>query len=183
MFPAAKDLHTAAPLSIATDTKLDEIASYKAPWNAPDASAALSSTGLYEAGGNALWLATNLALSSAIPTDIPTVRTVLRYKELYFGRDAMWNSKLCSSRGSRNRLIWPFSMECFALEATSVIHDHFKNTLQLVGGYPILWAWYAALQDAIEKRDQEMLTRLWECGLTVTLQARTSFITFCILFY
>jgi hypothetical protein len=63
-------------------------------------------------------------------------------------------------------------MEAAGLTRVEFSAEYFDSSIRLLGGHAVLFAWYGAMRDALMARDDDMIRRLWGCGLTMTLQVK-----------
>ena len=76
-----------------------------------------------------------------------------------------------SGPGSR-RIVFPIVLEAFGAARNELQMPHFKQSLVIVGGYPMVHAWYLAMAQALSTGNVAWHRSLWQCALTVTIQVR-----------
>jgi len=135
----------------------------------------MNSTGMYEAGANVLWIDPAITCAE-VPHSEPTVHTILRCIAANFSAESLWKASAAAGKSSQkvkvNRLVWPIVMEAYTLNKALILNqDHYHSSIKLVGGHSIVYAWYVAMFFAIRDNNSVFAAHLWQCGLTVSLQA------------
>ena len=165
-----------APLPIAAleDVKADKTTSYKDAWDKTKCTMAMNSTGMYEAGANVLWIDPAITCVE-VPHSEPTVHTILRCVSASFSAECLWKASASTRSGQKvkvDRLVWPVAMEAYTLNKALILNqDHYRSSIKLVGGHSIVYAWYVAMFLATRDSNPAFAAHLWQCGLTVSLQA------------
>ncbi len=146
-------------------------ANYREPWSADRCKIARDTTGYYQAAANVAWLNPSL-MGLHFPVQEPPLRFVLDIADRCFGQGAVFPGGGCVPP----RLIFPFVMEAYVKDVKHLSAPTFKQSLNLVGGHAVLWAWWLALFRALspDKPDVKHLAFLWECGLSMTVLVRVS---------
>ena len=168
-----KKLHQQQPLDIQAKIADKALCSYKAPWSQELCIRALGTAMMYEAGANVLWLSTGLGTQARVAHEQPSVQSVLTVMASYFSKETLWSPKALS----KDRLVWPITMEAYTLTKGELYQNDFDHSLALLGGHTMLFAWYGAMFNALMKHNSEMIRLLWECGLTVTVNVQISAFT------
>lgn len=167
------EAHEQLPLTIASEvvSVTEGGSGYKQPWQKDDAEKSVKSTGMFEASGCAAWL--QPFSTSEIPCEEPSLETVVQISEL-FSKDAVWAASIGSSgaqAAQSDRLVWPGGpMVTYVKSASDAVKDCFRQSLPLVHGHAVLWAWYMATMNAIVANDKPHLQQLWQVARTMTIQ-------------
>ena len=128
----------------------------------------MTTTGLYEASGLALWLKTGALDAPKLPADDVNWGNLLQFEEQFFSRAVCFKAHV--SRGAnagkkqkvtRSRLLWPCTMVSAVDSLRSAAQSNFEASLPLAGGCFILWAWYLAMFKALRAQDRVECAR--EC--------------------
>ena len=94
----------------------------------------------------------------------PAWSVVVNYQKQFFSREA------CVGRG---RLLFPCQLEAYS---DDLARDWSKMpvSLRLLGGQPIVFAWYVAAARAISNNDEGLLRQLWQAALTCTIRLQSA---------
>ena len=147
--------------------------SWQAPWDLETCKTSIKVNGIYEASGLALWLRTgafrvaNTPDSETAPGDV-SVETLSKFAESFFSKDAAMKASIQrgskKSRTGRERLVWPIEMIVVTGSSSDLEKDGgFDSSLNLVGCHFVLWAWYYAMFDALQKAAPRLQTWIRAC--------------------
>ena len=162
------------PLAIkATGTAADgELTSFKAPWDATQCKHAVATTGLYEAACNIFWL--DSCHVTRIPFEFPATRVA--WCLVYDLQDRLFSEKALGIAGvtanASNRLHFPMTLPAFVLDHSLLEQSTFNQSLVLAGGHALVHAWFLGMWLALKEKNMNLIRRLWECGLTVSVRLR-----------
>ena len=126
----------------------------------------MQTTGLYEASGLALWLATE---AFATASDDVCWKDLLFFEENFFSKKVVFTASVTREKKkqrTRERLTWPCEMIALTESAKTVVRDDFDAALHLAGGIFLLWAWYLAVFKALVAQDR---VQSFTCSFTVNL--------------
>ena len=156
------DVRCAEPLVIAGAQGLQ---SFKEAWVPKNALASCRSVGMYEAGGNLLWIDPEVAVGSTeIPSEDPAWHAVCRMAQALSEPTVFENGK------KRIRLTVTLSCARRAgLVGMSGESYPSGGALVLLGGHGVLWSWYVAMAQALKNGETDLVKMLYECALTTTL--------------
>lgn len=149
-----------------------ELSSFKAPWLSTTAKTSLTSTGLYEAGANVLWLDPGLTCAASA-TILSSEIGWQSLSELVSLFSMTGGGPGGVSPGAKTRIVFPGMLEGFSTAVSELTLPHFDSAIRLLGGHPLVHAWYIAVcQALLENSDaaDQHLRLLWQCGLTVTVR-------------
>ena len=167
------ELHAHPPLDIRASLSENGLLSYKAKWSKDQALMALTSTDMYEAGGNIFWINpfTSDATEKVCAGDCPSWETVTMMMAQVF-RPTVGASTPDGKLAKSRRLRFTVDFVVFAQAVKSFCgHDSFPGTLKLVFGHAALWGWYVAAFEALDAAAPDMVALLWQAALTPTIQA------------
>ena len=159
------------PLQMTRERPDDDImVSYRAAWEIREAQTALTSTGIYEAAVNVLWL-NPFHLNETARTilgDTPQWSHIQDIVKLHFARAA--------SRGeprAPSMLVFPITLPVhIGSNAAATSTSCFEGSLPVVSGHTYVFAWFVAMFEAMRDDDVARTAALWRCGLTVLVQVR-----------
>ena len=160
-----KALHLYEPLNIKESINEADMASYQSPWDDGQCKAALRSTGLYQAGGNLIWLNPNP--HGQCPSSPLCWAQVCELQENLFGPRGE-KAKLTTC----GRIVFPETMHAYMtdmgqLEGAAAAGE---SQFPLLGGQGLLMAWYSAMYEALHLGADQQVAALWQCCLTATVQ-------------
>ena len=144
------------PLQISEAQSLD-ITGYKEAWNPANCRTAITTTGLYEAGGNLTWL--DLSLGTAgqpadmIPREEPSRMLIKSYAEQFFSNAAVIT--LSGPKHSERRvprLLFPSTLDTYVLNQDALWGPkvalapgkEYPHQLFLIAKHSLAFAWYYA---------------------------------------
>jgi len=160
------------PLSIKGVVGEGEMTTFKAPWDARQCKQSVATTGLYEAAVNVTWLdARQLTrIPFKFPMNKPAWSTVYDIYERQFSAQA--NGLGGVTPNAVSRLYFPVTIPAFVLDPALLEAEAFNENLIVSGGHALVFGWYVGMWLALKEGDEQLIRRLWECGLTVTLRVR-----------
>ena len=173
-----------SPLPIQGATEGSALSSYKEVWTPANCAVAIENTGMYEAGGSLMWLdpgfvGENVSLLHAEPA----WSVVVSYHKQFFSRDACAarqekSAKVNSDVGMSTspglgRLLFPCPLEAYCDDETRD-WQKMPSSLRLLGGQPIVFAWYVAAARALIASDDALLLKLWQAALTCTVRVQVT---------
>ena len=153
----------------------DEQSGYKAPWDTAQATIALQSEGVYECSGNVLWCRTGMPCNGLPPREELSLETLYNCCQKWFSKDSanqLFTKANDGATQDKRRLFSPTILEIGVMEANFKVSDHYNGTLDVLGGQAAIEAWYLAMYFALSDQDQSLLSLLWSCGLSVTIQVK-----------
>ena len=153
----------------------DEQSGYKAPWDTTQATIALHGEGVYECSGNVLWCRTGMPCNGLPPREELSLETLHTCCQKWFSKDSANQLFAKANDGAtqdKRRLFFPTILEIGVMESTFKVSDHYNGTLDVLGGQAAIEAWYLAMYFALSDQDQSLLSLLWSCGLSVTIQVK-----------
>ena len=177
-------LVSCGPLQISEAQSLD-ITGYKEAWSPANCRTAITTTGLYEAGGNLTWL--DLSLGTAgqpgdmIPREEPSWMLIKSYAEQFFSTASVITLSDPKHAERRvPRLLFPSTLDTYVLSQDAlwgpkialVPGKEYPHQLFLVAKQSLVFAWYYAAACALRDERDDMLKALWQCALSVTLRVR-----------
>ena len=133
----------------------------QAPCDEETCKTSMKVNGLYEASGLALWLRTsafrvaNTPDWETAPGDVG-METLGKFVDTFFSKDSVMKASVQRgakrSRTGKDRMLWPIEMIVVTDTSSHVEKDGgFDASLNLVGCHFVLWAWYYALFQALQK--------------------------------
>ncbi len=158
------DVRCAEPLVIA-DGSAQGLQSFKEAWDPKNALTSCRNVGMYEAGGNLLWIDPEVAVGS---TEIPS-------------EDPAWHAVCCMAKALSEPTVFDNGKKRVRLTVTlscarrsglvGMSGESFPEggALVLLGGHGVLWAWYVAMAQALRDGATDLVKMLYECALTTTL--------------
>lgn len=163
----ASDLQDIPPLQLPNavkasgqgDAKSRKVCSYKEMWRAENGKHSLLRNAMYEAGGSGFWI--SLQAADSCPVHMGSWNQLLEAKKLFSA------SAHCSGR-----ILWPVTMECVVKSVSDISpqgREH-PSSLQLVCNHLILAGWWVAMSEAIRAGENDRVSELYECILTVTIR-------------
>ena len=173
-----------SPLPIQGATEGSALSSYKEIWTPANCAVAIENTGMYEAGGSLMWLdpgfvGENVSLLHAEPA----WSVVVSLHKQFFSRDACAarqekSAKVNSDVGMSTspglgRLLFPCPLEAYCDDETRD-WQKMPSSLRLLGGQPIVFAWYVAAARALIASDDALLLKLWQAALTCTVRVQVT---------
>ena len=182
----------AAALDILSTLSGDPTAmsSYKAPWRKATAANAFRTTSMYEAGCNILWVDPGL-VDTGIPLEDPGWQAICELAVLFGGtapaasrpdsggvapatRDTRGVAPATTDGGGvapATRVAFPLMLEGYGDNGMAMCQEWFNGSVRLLGGHPIVQAWYLEMFRVLQRPEHpERLRLLRQCGLTVTLR-------------
>ena len=163
----AGDLSAEEPLKIAVGTS--SMSSFKEAWNITNCSEALSTSGVYEAGGNLFWIDPEVAGTAfTLPAEDPPWGWLSAFAKTGFERFRP------DGTSGRSRIRFPIALETnwrAGVQEFSKVAAAFPKMLQPIGAHGYIWAWYLAMFNALDSEDVEQVQMLFECALCVTMSA------------
>lgn len=179
-------------LPIQNEVGDEQSSSYKAPWSKASARVAMTTTGRYEAGGNAMWLSVcpQDAKQRILAGSTASVEEVGELEAQFF--TVTLRSKPPGGDDVRTweRLIFPDALPVGVRDKAVLYQsEHWQTDLPVVSGHCYLQAWYSAMSKALaawadpqpQRGDNTTVAPgdplacvacLLECALTVTIHAR-----------
>ena len=162
-----KALHLYEPLNIKESINEADMASYQSPWDDGQCKAALRSTGLYQAGGNLMWLNPNPHSQCVSP---PLCWAQVRELQKNLFEPSGEKAKLTTC----GRIIFPQTLHAYVtdmvqLECAAAAGE---SQFPLLGGQGLLMAWWASMFEALHVGVDQQVAVLWQCALTTTIQLR-----------
>lgn len=146
------------------------LVSYKAPWEAGQATTALETTNMYEAGGNVMWLNPfpESADAQVIAGDPPSWSQVVEIQELHFNLSAV-----AAPHGKTFQHIFPIAIPV-DVSSLDVVRGRtsFPGSLSIITGHVYLYAWFFGMWQALQAGNMAAVASLWRAGLTVTIHVR-----------
>ena len=158
---AKQDLKSAKPLDIPSSHSAT-LSSYKEPWVPAHCMSACALSGVYEAGGNLLWIDPEIACDEKMPFPDPAWNMLCQAADSQF---------VASDHKGVRRIRFPVPLSCWwrlgvpALPTTS----YPSGGLVPLGGKAFIWAWYLAMFHALDHNDLPRVQLLYQCSLTVTI--------------
>jgi hypothetical protein len=147
-------LVSCGPLQISEAQGLD-ITGYKEAWSPANCRTSITTTGLYEAGGNLTWL--DLSLGTAgqpgdmIPREEPSWMLIKSYAEQFFSTAAVITfSHPTPSERRVPRLLFPSTLDTYVLRQEALWGPalapgkEYPQQLFLVAKQSLVFAWYYA---------------------------------------
>jgi hypothetical protein len=119
----------------------------------------LTTAGVYEAPGLALWLRTNaLGVGPDAEEEDVNWQSLKQFEAAFFSKSGSFKTRATRSTAGgkkqkieKSRMFWPCVMVCGIETAKHALHDHFDAALPLLGsGQFVLWAWFLALFRALQ---------------------------------
>ena len=168
-------VETAFPLAIRGATEGSALSSYKETWTPDNCKVAMEEAGMYEAGGSLMWLDPGFvgAHVSMLHAE-PAWSVVVGYQKQFFSREACAEDSVgVTTTAGLGRLLFPCSLEAYCDDET---RDWSKmpSSLSLLGGQPIVFAWYVAAARALMASDDALLVQLWQAALTCTVRVQVA---------
>ncbi len=167
-FKNTAGLASLAPLDIASKDVVG-LSSYKEPWKHARCQASVTTTGMYEAGGNIFWVSWRRPTgeSEAISGAPPRWSHVVEVATRWFSRDAL----VPGGPGERQRLVFPVPLLVHA-KSLDNIGTPFPASLEMLSGHLWVWAWARGMMTAITTHDTNMVRALLEAALTATIHLK-----------
>lgn len=140
------------------DAKSRKVCSYKEMWRAENGKHSLLRNSMYEAGGSGFWVGLQADLC---PVHIGSWNQLQRAKALF-----------APSAHHAGRILWPVTLECVVKSVSDISpqgREH-PSSLQLVCNHLILAGWWVAMSEALRGGENDRVTELFECILTVTIR-------------
>ena len=158
------DVRGAQPLLI-TGSSAQALQSFKEAWQPKNALTSCQNTGMYEAGGNLLWIDPEVAVENTeIPSEDPAWHAVCRM--------AQSMSEPMVQENGQKRIRFPVVLSCARRSGMVGMDDSSYpsgGALVMLGGHGVLWSWYVAMAQALQNSDPDLIKMLYECALTTTL--------------
>ena len=167
-------IYEVPPLSIKGTLEEGELSTFKEPWNSTRCVEAVSTTGLYEAALNVIWLDARQTqrLPFTLPMNRPSWSLVVELYNRQFSQNASGLGGVTPD--APTRLFFPVALPAFVVDPKMLEHTCFNEGLHMAGGHGLVFAWYLGMWKALKLKDADMIKRLWEAGLTVTVRVRKS---------
>ena len=151
-----------APLAIG---EAGTVAGYKEAWNVDHCAESLQKSGLYEAGGNACWV--NPQVGDDEDAHDPSWEWVYNYAQTgYVTMD------YGEGQATRSRIKFPIVLETYWPNYEKSADPAHPTGLQLLAAHGHVWAWYAAVFDALTGGNDDRLRLLYESALSATVCVR-----------
>ena len=167
-------IYEVPPLSIKGTLEEGELPTFKEPWNSTRCVEAVSTTGLYEAALNVIWFDARQTqrLPFTLPMNRPSWSLVVELYNRQFSQNASGLGGVTPD--APTRLFFPVALPAFVVDPKMLEHTCFNEGLHMAGGHGLVFAWYLGMWKALKLKDADMIKRLWEAGLTVTVRVRKS---------
>ena len=166
-----KQLDSFAPLRIEKEPSEGGGHGHKEIWNPANCEVALSTTGMYEAGGNMCWLDPCLSDSTqsegavTLPLEEPGWETVTSLATQFFSREVVISS---------GPMLFPFLLEAYLADGTVLGATHMpRAVLKILGSQGIVFAWYVAVARALARGDMALVKKQWEAARSCTIRLRS----------
>ena len=163
----------AGPLAIRVNAGSSALSSYKEVWTPANCKIALDKTGMYEAGGSLFWLGPGFVGEhvSMLHTE-PAWSVLVSYQKQFFSREACADANVGESTETKlGRMLFPCPLEAYSDDETRD-WSAMPKSLRLLGGQPIVFAWYVAAARALIASDDALLVQLWQAALTCTIRVQ-----------
>ena len=159
-------LHQYLPLNIkASITHEADMASFQSPWDAILCKSSLNTTGLYQAGGNLMWLNPNPHGQCPSPP--------LCWAQVYELQKNLFEP--CGEKAKLTtcgRIVFPETLHAYItdmgqLECAAAAGE---SQFPLLAGQGLVMAWWVAMFEALHVGADQQVAALWQCALTTTIQ-------------
>ena len=167
-FSGGAPLHKHQPLAIIKG-ETDTMVSYKAPWEPASCKIAVTTTSMYEAGGNLFWVnwRAPTGKNAVIAGSAPRWAQVQEVADRYFCEAAQVGIL-------RRRIVFPTTLLVHASSLDTVINaSDFADSLEMLVGHLWVWGWVYGVHKAMQQNNVVLVRMLWEAALTVTLHLKT----------
>ena len=169
-------LHMHQPLKIKDieGLKAEELRSFKHPWDSARAQASLEGASMYEAAGNILWCDPMPPLSGhagIIAGDVPTWQEIEDLAAADFDMASAY-TQAGAAKSTVSRLIFRSVVTLVVDDVADAAASHFNSSMKILSEHAQVWAWYYALFQALQAKNVQWTSALWQAGLCVTLQIR-----------
>ncbi len=166
-----QDLKKAQPLVLPhrqpAQGKDSAACSYKEPWVPEHCWSSCQVSGLYEAGGNLMWIDPEVSGDSCMPCGDPPYHLVHEIAKTQF---------VPIMHNDRERIRFPVALHCWWRSGVQALpkNDYPDGGLAPLGGHAFLWGWYLAVQLAMEEADHQRVKLLYQSALTATISVFTT---------
>ena len=153
------------------------LSNFKEVWRPANCQTSITSTGLYEASGNLMWLDMMIAGGHELPLQEPVWSVVLEYVDDFFSEAAVDSNK----EQYNSRLVFPLTLEGYAKQEEQLyaggagnVGKTYPTKVTLLIGHAVVLAWYYAMAVALKDNNVALIKLLWQAALTVTIRVRLS---------
>ena len=143
------------------------LSSFKEPWVPKNCSVSIKRSGVYEAGGNLLWVDPETTGDTFMPSEDVSWASLHKLATTQFPTTAF---------GDHDRIRFLVSVQCWWRSGVQALSDKaFPNGgLAPLGGHAFIWGWYLAVFLALEGSEWERVKLLYESALTTTISMFTT---------